>query len=493
MNGICYNYDGGNKMKKNNLWKAIGVCFIIFIVLSWIIPEGTFTSGIFSKGTTAPLGFMDILRYPIITASTTLFLLTAFVILLIGGFYGVLNQTGVYANIVNKVSAYFKEKENIFLIITILLFSVLASLTALTLPLFIMVPFFVAVILTLGYNKVTAMLSTVGAILVGNMASTYGFNINGYISFFFETGINDTIVTRMLFYLVTMILFIGFVLFLGSKSKGNVDKKSLKNEGQSLEIPLYKNREESKKSAVPVVLISIFMMVLVLVGMYNWETGLHVEVFNNIYKSIMEFEISGYAIFKNLIGSIDPIGYWSNYELAIILFLATLLIAWIYNVKGKDKWEAILDGIKEMVPVAIYTVAASILFLLMNATSNSTTGATFFQTIANFFITMTNGFHALTFGALSMIGGVFYNDFPYLLNSLYVPITSLYTNYGFIGMFMQMIHGLVMLIAPTSVILVAGLRFLNISYTEWFKNIWKYLLLAIVAIATFTVVLLLMG
>lgn len=491
--GICYNYVGGNKMKKNNLWKAIGICFVAFIVLSWIIPIGGFTGGIFSKGTVSPLGFMDIFRYPIITASTNVFLLTAFVILLMGGFYGILNQTGVYGKVVDKVTSGFKNNGLVFLAISILVFSILSSLTGLTLPLFVMVPFFVAVILNLGYKKVIAMLSTVGAILVGNMASTYGFNVNGYIAFFFEIGMNDTIVTRLLFYLVTIALFIGFVLFLSSKNKSDVKagKKESKNEASELEIPLYKNYVDYKKSAVPVVVVSIFMMVLVLVGMYNWETGFNVDFFNNIYNSIMEFEISGYPIFKNLIGSIDPIGYWSNYELAIILFLATLLIAWIYNVKGKEKWNAFMDGVKEMVPIAVYTVAASILFLLMNATSS--TGATFFNTIANFFITMTKGFNAFTFGLASMIGGVFYNDFPYLLNSLYGPITSLYTNFGFIGILMQMLHGFVMLIAPTSIILVAGLRFLNISYTEWFKNVWKYLLLALLSIVTFSIVLLLIG
>lgn len=480
-------------MKKNNLWKAIGICFLAYVVLSWIIPTGTFSSGVLSKGTTEPLGLLDIIRYPLVTASTSLFVLTAIVILLIGGFYGVLNKTGVYAKVVNQVADKFKEKGNTFLVISILVFAVLSSLTALTMPLFVMVPFFTAIILTLGYNKIVALLSTVGAILVGNMGSTYGFNINGYLTFFFGTGINDTIVTRILFFLVITILLIGFVLYLSRKTKPAVKKsvkKNAKKEETVLEIPLYENHVEKQKSAVPLVVISIIMMVLVLIGMYNWETGLQVEFFTNIYTSITEFEISGYPIFKNIIGSIDPMGYWSNYELAIVLFLATLLIAWIYNVKGSEKWQAFVDGMKQMVPVALYTVAASIIFLLMNATS---TGATFFSTIANFFITLTDGFNVLSFGALTAIGGVFYNDFPYLINALYDPIVTLYTDYGFIGMLTQMIHGLAMFIAPTSIVLVAGLKFLDVSYTEWFKNIWKYLLLALAAIVMFVIILLLIG
>ncbi len=476
-------------MKKNNLWKAIIICFLAFVVLSWVLPTGTYSSGTFVKGEVTPLGFFDIFRYPIITATTSAFGLTAIVILLIGGFYGVLIQTGAYASIIHGITVQWKEKGHIFLTITILVFAVLSSLTGLTLPLFVMVPFFVAIILKLGYHKIIALLSTVGAILVGNMGSTYGFNINGYLSFFFETGIHDTIATRILFFLVITSVLIGFVLLLSEKTKVVVkkDKNHSKKEETVLEIPLYENQVDKKKSAVPMVVIAIAMMIIICVGMYNWETGFQIDVFNNMYQSITTFEISGYPIFKNVIGSVDPIGYWTNYEFAIVLFLATMLIAWIYNVKGQEKWQAFLSGVKQMVPVAIYTVAASILFLLMN------TGATCFGTIANFFITMTKGFNVFSFSALTAIGGIFFYDFPFLVNALYNPITSLYTNYNFIGMLMQMVHGLVMLIAPTSVILVAGLRYLNISYTEWLKNIWKYLLLALGVIVIFVILLLLLG
>ena len=481
---ICYNDYGGNKMKKNNLWKAIGICFLAFIVLSWVIPTGSFSNGVLTKGDANPLGFMDIFKFPIITASTSLFVLNAIVILLIGGFYGVLNQTGVYALVVEKVVTKFKEKRSMFLVLSILIFGVLSSLTALTLPLFIMVPFFVAVILKLGYSKITAFLSTIGAILVGNMGSTYGFNVNGYISYFFNISMNQTIIARIIFFILATVLLILFVLFWCEKPKTAKSKKDEK----VTQIPLYQHNVDKKKSATPMIILSIFMIILVLIGMYNWEVGLHVEFFNNIHSAITEFEIAGYPIFKNIIGTIDPIGYWSNYELAVILFLATLLIAWLYNLKGKQKWEAFVYGVKEMVPVALYTVAASILFLLMNSSSN---GYTLFNTIANFFITLTKGFNVFTFGLLSVIGSIFYNDFPYILNSLYDPIHALYTNYGFIGMFTQMIHGFVMLIAPTSLLLVAGLKYLDISYTEWLKNIWKYLLVAFLLIVLVTIGLLL--
>ena len=52
-------------MKKHDLLKAIGIVFLVYVVLSWIIPGGTFSSGAFTKGTTTPLGLGDIFLYPI--------------------------------------------------------------------------------------------------------------------------------------------------------------------------------------------------------------------------------------------------------------------------------------------------------------------------------------------------------------------------------------------------------------------------------------------
>ena len=144
-------------MKKNSIIKAIVITFLIYVLASWVIPSGTIQNGVFTKGKTSPVGISDIFIYPISTSITSIFVLGGVVILLIGALYGVMNKTGVYTNLVEGSVKKFKGKEKSFLVISILLFAVLASLTTLTLPLLILVPFFVDVILSLGFNKMTAL------------------------------------------------------------------------------------------------------------------------------------------------------------------------------------------------------------------------------------------------------------------------------------------------------------------------------------------------
>ena len=479
-------------MKKNSLLKAIVGMILAYVVLSWIIPAGAFSGSELTTDGTAPVGLIDLIRYPIITCTSSIFVLSSFVVLLIGGFYAVLNKTGVYGKIVEGLSKKFKGKEFQFVIITVAVLAVLSSLTALTLPLFVLVPFFVAVLMSLGYKKLTAFLSTFGAILVGNMASTYGFNINGYIKYFLDVDMNTTVLYRIIFFVVVVGILLFAIAKIGAKDlEKKTAKKSTKKSDKKEEvkeeciIPLYDGIVDKKKSSVPMIVVIILMMIIALIGMYNWSNGIGVELFNNIYESINGFEINGYPIFKNLIGSVDPLGYWSNYELGFLLIVATLLLGWIYNIKFDELVSTFIDGAKKMLKVAIYMLLANVIFLVMNSSS---AGTNIYATIANFFLALSDKFNIVTMAFAGLFGGIFYNDFPYMLNILYGYVYSAYTELPLIGLVLQYVHGLVMLIVPTSVILVMGLTYLDIPYGEYLKKMWKYLLMLLAAVVVILVI-----
>lgn len=454
-------------MKKKSLFKALTIVFLVYVALTWVIPTGYYSSGSYVKGDITPIGLFDIVRYPIITLTSSVFVLTALVILLIGGLYGVLNKTGAYQSLVEKIVKKFKNKEKIFLIITTLLFVILSSLTALELPLLILVPLFSTILIMMGYSKFTAMLSTIGSILIGNLVSTYGFNVAGYITYF-TNDINDSIIYRiMLFVLVVVLLLIKIIKTSKSKTKE--------------EPILYEkiNSKEYKKTTALVVAL-IIMMIVLIVGMTNWEELFKITFFSDLYTKITSVKISGYPVFSLIIGSIYEMGKWTNYELAFILIITTFLIGKIYKLTLREIYEAFISGVKQLIPVAIFAVLANTLFLVMNAT---TTGYTIFPTIANYLFGLANGFNVITFGLISFIGSLLYNDLPYLLSTIYDPITSIYSSSASVmGIIVQSIHGLVQFIAPTSVLLVVGLKYFDIDYKDWFKNTYKFLFTVLVAI-----------
>lgn len=444
-------------MKKNSLLKAIGILFLIYVVLSWIIPTGYFSNGEFTSNSAIPVGIFDLILYPLITATSSVFILTALVFVMIGAFYGVLNKTKSYQRLLDNLKSKFRGKEKVVLIVTTIMFAILSSLTGLTLPLFVFVPLMATLLILLGYNKLTAMLSTVGAILVGNMASTYGFNVAGYIKYL-TNDINNSILIRVILLVASTLLLIFFTL------------KTSKNKETDKEIALY-SKTTKKVDTLPLVISLIIMFVITFVGMFSWNNVFGIELFDNIHETITGVTIGGYAIFSNLLGTIPAIGSWTNYELCLVLLVFGFIIGKLYKLSFNEIVEGAIEGIKEILPVALMTMAANILFLLVNSNSE---GYTFFSTIVN--AVQGDKIAILPFGFISLIGSVLYNDFPYLLSSLYGAVVSISDQYALIGMITQTIHGLVQLIVPTSVILVAGLTYFKIPYTKWLKENWKLFL-----------------
>jgi len=450
-------------MKKNGLFKALLILILVYVVLSWFVPVGYFSNGSFVKDAVSPVGIFDFIIYPLVTATSSVFVLTAIVFLLIGGFYGVVNKTGIYSNLLQSLAKKWKGKEKTILVVSTLIFTVLSSLTGLNLPLFILVPFVAALLMLMGYSKITAMLSTVGGILAGNIASTYGFNVAGYISYLTKN-INDSIWVR----LVMLVLVSGLLIF-------TVLKTAKLNKTAENNIPLYEDsaKKVNGKTAKPFIIMFIVTMLVLIIGMFNWNGVFKIELFDNILTSIQGFKIGDYAIFANLLGSIPAVGSWTNYEIGVVLIINAFIIGRLYGLTWSEIVNSFVEGMKKMIPVAVWTMAASILFLLMNTNSS---GYTMYNTISNSILGLTDKLNVFTMTLTTLIGSILYNDFPYLLSALYAPITSLYTNFSLIGIITQIIHGIVQFIAPTSVILVAGLTYFDIPYTEWLKKFWKFFL-----------------
>ena len=155
----------------------------------------------------------------------------------------------------------------------------------------------------------------------------------------------------------------------------------------------------------------------------------------------------------------------------MLLAITILVIGYIYNLKLKDTFEAAVEGMKEMLPVAVVAVLANILLLVVNSVES-----TYFAAIYNFFFNIHKGFNFIVISVVSFIGSIGYSDFPYLLNSVYDPMNAKYAKHiKDIVFIIQAMYGYAMLLVPTSVGLVAGLQYLNISFKEWFKENWRLL------------------
>ena len=533
---------------KRKLLKVIGISFLIYVVLSWIIPVGTYSNGELTTNGIDPVGLIDLFNAPIQAFIT--FILYGVVFATIGGLYGVMERTGALEKVTDRMSHAFEGKERVFLVITVVLFTLLSSITGLILPLFVLVPLFAAVLFAMNFDKVTVLASTVGSLLVGSVASTYGFNITGYTANLLALDMNNQIVAKVILLVLLTIVLCAVVLMTSKKAmkkelkeaKMNKEKKEVKEVKEEKKVkasetkttkkkaattstkkaskgstkktpktttkkagtkttgkkkaakgksntkafavakPVKKVSEKSKVSAVPMVIIFLLMLIVCLIGMYNWYYSFGIEVFSNIHEAIMGVQIGDFPIFEHLLSGVSELGYWSNIDLAAMMIIASAIIAWIYRLSFNDYMESFIEGVKKWLPTAFYAALASVILYILYQASYAGTG-TLVDTINAKIFDLTDGFNVLTTGAASLIGSFFYNDLYYLLAALTSFVSGFdAASLSVAGLLIQSVYGVAMLIFPTSVILVAGLSLFDVSYKEWMKYIWKFALIALLLV-----------
>ncbi len=531
---------------KKKLLKVIGISFLIFVVLSWIIPVGIYSNGELSTNGIDPIGLFDLFNTPI-QAILSFASVYGAPLVAIGGLYGVMEKTGALEKVVSKMVNAFMGKERGFLILTVLLFVILSSVTGLVIPLFVLVPLFAAVLFAMNYDKLTVLASTIGSLIVGSIASTYGINISGYTHSILALDINNQIVAKLIL-LVLLVIALIFVILTSSKrttnkslkeakvvkdkkevemksstkvsdnkkakksasktsnvkastkksttskttvkkstAKKSTAKKSTKASTKALAVskPIKKISEKAKISAIPLVIIFLFTVILCLVGMYNWSDMLGIEVFSDFHEAVMEVEIEDFPIFAHLLSGITAIGSWNNLHFAGAMLIAACVIAWIYKFSFDEFIDSFVSGVKKWLPTACLVSLAGVILMIVGpaiASYYSATG-TVADTINAKIFELTDGFNVLTTGFASLIGSFFFNDYQYFIYDIGSFINTFdAAALSNAGLLVQSVFGVGMLILPTSFILIAGLSLFDVSYKEWMKYIWKFALIAFLLI-----------
>lgn len=525
-------------MKKHNLFKVIVLTFLAIVVLTWIIPAGGYGSGEFASSGRTPLGLFDLVRTPLIAFANLM--QYGYIVLIIGGFYGVLSKTGAYASLLEKCSEKINGKK--FLVAMIVVLAALESLTGATFAIFIIVPFLASLVLKKGYGKITAMASTVGALLLGSMAATYDYGILGNLTQYLAIEFDATLIPRIVFFVISVILY-SFVVVRNAKvqmieieeeieveekaprkrasktaaetktsksktaketktsktktkaeTKGKKDEikvtkkkiKKIRKEIAPVEIPFVDETVKAKKTTALLVYM-IILLVFTIVAMFNWSSVLKVEFFNELHTKITEVKIGSFPIFANILGTFSVLGTWTNYDLIIFLIPATFVIGFIYSVKLDDMIDGFVNGVKRMAKPAFLAVLATTIYATM---FSSATGDNIFYTIVHKLLGSKEPMNLLSSGIISGIGSFIYSDFSSLVGSVAAPFGPAFHNTMKAASFvLQTIYGAVSFVSPACILTILGLSYFDISYKEWFKYIWKFLVGCIIVVAVIAFIL----
>ncbi len=460
-------------MKNERLFRVLGIAVLAVIMLTWFIPSSTYDGYDVTLGAISPVGIWDF--FNAIGIATAYFWQPGLIILFIGGLYGIVNKTGSLKVLVDNIKTKFKSKEKWFLVISIVFFMVTSSLTGIYLSLFAFVPLFIAVIISMGYNKLTALLCTVGAIIIGNMSLMYNNVI--YQTLYIEPFVN--LWYKVPLFLLTLAITIFYVWKTAYIKRG---RKAIDNSMLFLEEGPDNNKEIKKW---PLITAFTALFVVTVLGITPWYNMFGMEFFNNIYESIMGVSIGNFQIFQNLLGqSLLPFGQWGMVELFTVIALASLFVAIAYKLPLNEMIQGFVSGANRLLTTAIILIAINVVVVF-------TLNAGFYTTILNFLVNLTESFNLFTMSINMLFGSMLIVDNLYLANYV-INTTANVVNYEasmpLLALTGQAMYGTAMLIAPTSLVLLAGLSYTGVPYQDWMKYIWR-LLLMLIAITTIILII----
>lgn len=477
-------------MKKHNLLKVLLITLAVVVVMSWIFPITYFSSNGLVEEDVQRIGIFSIMTYAGIAIQY--FSHVAIYVLCIGGLYGVLHKIPSYKTLLEKIVKGFENREIIFIIVAMIILAVCSCMAGMSLPLLFIFPFIISLILMMGYDKITAVLVTAGSVTIGMIGSVFSsqdtYGINSYLG----TVANGDIAKKLIILVIVLAVLIVNVYFYAIEHK---DKKNVENESYVPETLIGKSN-----SFWPLVIVMDIVFVVLFLAFFSWDL-FGVDVFSNITSKLSNPSASSgatktlYTIFGGLLGLSSPFGVWTLLEASVVLILAAGLLAFVYRIKFNNFISNFIAGAKRALKPAVLVLLA---YLVLVASTYMPTLLSILKPI----ITLNSGFNVLTIIILAVvfiICGFFSVEsyysasvaLPYIAGDAFAEVlasNALYT--GVLAIACQSFYGLAMFIAPTSVVLISTLAYLNVSYGKWLKAVWliflELLAVLVIALSIFT-------
>lgn len=539
-------------MKKHNTFKIVLGTMLVFAILSWIIPAAYYSGEFVDQGR-VQVGLFDLFNYSL--TSLSYFGYIGLFLIFVGGLYGVLNKIPAYRDLLDAIAKKSAGKEKVILSVIMVLLAIIVSVWGIEIEMLLFAPFIISLVFALGFDKVVAALTVAGSSIVGVAGSTYAYGKIGMLVQALGVDITSDIYVKLMILLVGLVLLIFNTLLYIKKSESSVaavkkeskvevkdepvvakkvavkkvvkkapakksETKSTKSTSKTTTKTGAKTSAKTTKSASkttkktsknvnkaaakdgnvivvkndkkqkvwPLATILVLLLVLVLLAFFPWTSSFTVTWFEDASKAVSEFTLFGFPLFAKLLGTFNSFGGWMSSDLFLAISLAIVLLSLIYKVKLTEALEGFAEGAKKALgPAGMVILIYTILVL--------TTYHPFQLTIYKVVLGLTKGFNIATASIVAILSALFNGDAAYAFQSVLPYFTSVVTNtefYSTIGVLFQSVYGVTMLVAPTSLILMLVLTYLDLPYLNWLKNTWKFVLefFAIILIVVVILVLL---
>lgn len=464
-------------MKKHSLFKVISMILVLLVIISWI--------AVGRNDVKSYIGFGDLFLNSI--RSVYFFFDIFLFILIVGGFYGVLNKSSGYKKLLDNIVSKVKKLGNKFIYLVIILFALVSALTGMDMLIFMFIPFAISIILLLGYDKLVAISATVVSSIIGVIGGIFVTfkdpnNYYGTTNTTMEKFVGiDKNFANVFPKLLLLVLGVALLIFYVSRHIKNVKDKKVKYELNTDNDSLVVNEvkgDYKKVKSWPLIIVFAFLFVYTVIGVMPWNTLFKVDIFNKFHTWLVGLGTKDFSIFNNLISSsFTALGEWNslgNYMMPmIIMLILSLVVKFISYIKFDEYVDAFINGMKKLLPSAFVVVLAY--SVLVGAYNHGFLSTLISKTDYNIGLA----------GLYSLVGSILHVDLYYTSVGVFSSIISLVEDealYPVLAVLFQGFYGLINIVGPTSLLLIVVLTYLDVPYTTWLKYIWRLFLYLFIVI-----------
>ncbi len=468
-------------VKEHGLAKVLLVNLLLVVVLTWIIPTGSYGTGAeFTEGTLQRIGLIHIFYG--LTYAVQNFSIQIIYLIFVGIFYGVVSKTDGYKNLVSKIAKFGKGKEIGFAVVISLIIALLTSMLTYSFAVVMFIPFLIHVLRKMNFSKLSAFISTFGAMFVGMVGATFGTDGGVALVTYLTYGGSDvTLTTELLMkFGILLLTFIVYSFFNIRYLKKSLNNKEEKENDDEL---LLEDASNKKARMWPFIVIMIVLLVFAILGFVDWSNNFDLEIFEDFHEWFMDIAIGKFKIFDAIIGTqLDSMSYqltgafgtWYLFTYSIIIAIVTLVASLISRVKVNEFIENAYDGIKKMIRPICLIILSYMVFVILY-------WAPIMPTIINALGKLSGSFNIFVTSLQAIVGSIFNSDLGFLSYNLSYLLGSFADKEANIVYLIYLtMYGLVSFVTPISMFLIFGLSYLNIPYKKWLSYIWKFVVAMLV-------------
>ena len=487
--------------KSPNAYVIIFFVMAFVAVLSWFIPGGSYElneagraiAGTYKTVESNPQGIWEICMAPLIgmigNKSVSGAIAISLNIMLFGSFLEMMDESGSIKLFLKKIT--IKNQKNVHILIAILvtIMGIFGTVQGAYEEGFVYLLMFMPVILGLGLDTIVALMIVVFGTQGGCLASIINPFATGIAADIAGISPGKGLVVRVIMFVLFMGIIITYICHYADKIKANPEKSPqfFRRDQDLKEFPVSQNENLTLTKEQKIVLgIFVGTFSIMIVSLVPW-TSLNPNwtFFVNVTNFLKGIPVLGTILGQGML----PLGDWYFNEVSMLLVVCTIVAGFVLHYDISKIIDIIIKGAAGLVSTAFIVPLARGIQVIMD-------GGMITPTILHLGETTLGSLSPAIFIVVSL---VFYfamaSFIPSSTGLAAATMSIMAALSGFAGVPEEvminvylMALGMAKMIMPTSIVVMTCTQAAHVSYTQWVKTNWKFMVFMFLSCCAFLVV-----